>query len=259
MKLKLKLFAALGLSAALLYSGCKKSSSPPAAGPALTPSAVAGQVALGISSSLFGGFGIDISQGLSGAATYGVKHAGKVIQDVSPNCSTLLDTTLAATTDTLGAGDYFTLSGSFKFSFGCTNSVLSSYTTNDNLNIKVISTSTDFNYKIAEAFTLTALTPGSPTSNLSMTGSLSSAGSYTLLTGSKASGSTSFNYNLTSLVIDPTIPEVLSGSATFTTNGSGPNGVWNYSGTITFLGNHTATVTISGKAYTVNLQTGAVS
>jgi hypothetical protein len=258
MKLKLQfLCVALG-GIALIYSGCKKAASTPA-GPALTPSAVAGQVAVGITSSLFGGMGIDLSEGLGGATTFSVKHKGKVIQDINPDCSTLIDTTLAATTDTLGGGEFLTLSGSFKFSFGCTNNVLSSYTTNDNIAIKLISPSVDFNYKIGEAFTLTALTPTSQTSNLGFTGTVSSAGSYSILTGNKGSGTTTFNYTLTSLVIDPNIPDILSGSATFSTNGSGPNGVWNYSGTITFNGNHMATVTINGKAYNVNLETGAVS
>jgi len=258
MKLRSQVLCVAIATIAFTFSGCKKSATNPA-GPALSPSAVASQVALGITSSLFGGMGVNLSGGLSGATTFGVKHGGKVIQDITPDCGTIVDTTLAATTDTLGTGDYFTLSGSFKFSFGCTNNVVSSYSTNDNLNIKVISTSTDFNYKIGEAFTLTALTPTSQTSNLTMTGTVSSAGSYSILTGNKGSGSTSFNYTLTSLVIDPTIPDILSGSATFSTNGSGPNGVWNYQGTITFLGNHIATVVINGTSYTVNLQTGAVS
>jgi len=64
---------------------------------------------------------------------------------------------------------------------------------------------------------------------------------------------------LTSAIFSPVAGDVISGSATFNTSGSGPKGVWNYQGTITFLGSHMATVTINGKAYKVNLQTGAVS
>jgi hypothetical protein len=259
MRLKTKIPFVLLISIAFVYSACKKSTST-SAGPALTPSAVASQVAVGISSSLFGDLsGVDVSEGLGGATNFGVKHKGKVIQDTNPDCSLLIDTTIAAVTDTLGGGQFLTLSGSFKFSFGCVNNMPSSYTTSENVNIKVISPSADIDYKIGEAFTLTALTPGSQNSNLGMTGTISSAGSYSILTGNKGSGTSAFNYTLTSLVIDPTIPDILSGSASFTTNGSGPNGVWNYSGTIVFNGNQMATVTINGTAYHVNLQTGAVS
>jgi hypothetical protein len=53
--------------------------------------------------------------------------------------------------------------------------------------------------------------------------------------------------------------ELISGSADFQTSGTGTNGVWNYTGTITFLGNNQAKVVINGTTYMVNLLTGTVS
>jgi hypothetical protein len=104
-----------------------------------------------------------------------------------------------------------------------------------------------------------SLTPSNPNSNLSLNGTLNSSLTYQINTGTKGSGTETFDYNLTSLILSGATGEVLSGTATFSTTGTGTKGVWNYQGTINFLGNNMATVTINGKAYTVNLQTGAVS
>jgi len=61
------------------------------------------------------------------------------------------------------------------------------------------------------------------------------------------------------LILSPVSGDVVSGTASFTTTGSGVNGSWNYQGTITFLGNQTAKIVINGATYTVDLQTGVVS
>lgn len=74
------------------------------------------------------------------------------------------------------------------------------------------------------------------------------------------SGTKSFNYVLTHLVLDPDNDgDITGGSASFITKGTGSNGSRSYTGTITFLGNHKATVTINGKTYNVDLRTGATS
>jgi hypothetical protein len=52
---------------------------------------------------------------------------------------------------------------------------------------------------------------------------------------------------------------IVSGSATFATKGTNASGSWNYSGTVVFLGNGMAKITINGIVYNVNIQTGVVS
>src|ERR1700733_9363774 len=92
MTLKLKTFA-LCLGVVFIYSGCKKAANTPA-DPTLTPSAVAGQVALTIDQSLFGGLGVDLSGGLSSPSTFAVHTKGKVLQSLTnPDCSLIVDTT----------------------------------------------------------------------------------------------------------------------------------------------------------------------
>jgi hypothetical protein len=52
---------------------------------------------------------------------------------------------------------------------------------------------------------------------------------------------------------------LISGSADFNTTGTGSTGVWNYKGTVTFLGNGKANIVINGTTYNVDLNSGAVS
>jgi hypothetical protein len=250
---KLKIFAGLLICSTVFYSACKKSSST-SSDPALTPSQVADAVAVNISGSLFGSTGaFDVSEGLNAPTEFAVK--GKVLQDTDPECGLAVDTTVSVTSS--GDGETASVSGTLKFNFGCTNGVVTSYTTSDNVSISLKTSSLDFTYKVGEAFTLALTNVADPTSNLSLTGTLGSSGSYQLLTGNKGAGTQVFNYTLNSLIISQNGAGIVSGSASFTTSGTGPQGVWSYSGTITFNNNQTATVTISGKAYTVNLATGA--
>ena len=260
MKLQLKTLTLIAVCSTLMYAACKKTSSAPA-GPALTPKQIAGQVAVNIDQSLFGGLGgVDLSGGIGSAGSFAIKTPGKVIQDLSdPTCGSTVDTTL---TLSLTSGDStISIAGSLKFTFGCTGSILSSFTTVDNLTIAYSSPSQKFSYKVGENLTIAAIDPSSQTTDISVNGSLNSDGSYQILTGSnKGSGTSVFDYTLKSIIASGDgSADVLSGTATFNTSGSGPRGTWNYQGTIVFKGNYTAIVTINGSTYTVNLQTGAVS
>ena len=256
MKSQLKLLSAILILSTLLYTACKKTSSAPT-DPQLTPTQVAGQVATTISQSLTGDLGVvDVSEGLNGASTFALHTKGKTIYDIgNPQCGQIVDTTV---TFNFTSGDTsLTETGAIKFSFGCTGGVLSSYTTDDSVNLGFALGSTKLTYSVSEDFTLTALTPTSQTSNLSITGTLGSNGKYS---SSQGSGTMVFNYTLTSIVFTGDgSGTILSGSATFNTSGTGPRGAWNYAGTITLNGSGSAVVTINGKTYTVNLLTGATS
>jgi len=256
MKLKLPSVLLVLAGTAIIYSGCKKAAKT-TADPVLAPTDVASQVALNIDQSLFGGLGVDISGGLSSPTSFAVHTKGKVLQSLTnPDCSLVIDTTMSYTGTANGGSA--TIAGTFKFSFACTNNVVSGFTTNDNLAITLTSPTLNLNYKVAENITLLSPDPTNPDANLTLSGSLNSNGSYQYNTGTKRSGTEIFDYTLTSIILSPTTGDVVSGTATFNTSGTGPKGVWNYQGTITFLGNQTATITINGKAYKVNLDTGVV-
>jgi len=110
-------------------------------------------------------------------------------------------------------------------------------------------------FNIAENLTLAQVNPGVDTSNVSLNGTASFS------ENAKVNGKStimSFNYTFHNVIIDQ-MGSIISGSADFSTTGSGPQGSWNATGTITFLGNNSAKVVINGATYTVNLETGTVS
>jgi len=276
-KFRLRIFLLMFAGVAIAYTACKKSSVTKT-DPTLTPDVIAGQVALNIEGSLFGGMGaFDASGGLDAPAGVNV-HARNIVggglnmrplaatqpkgkpMTTSLNnvtCGEVIDTTINVTGSSNGGTA--SISGHVKFNYTCSGSAVSGFTTDDNVTITLASPSLNLSYKVVENLTMLSLHPGNPDANLSLNGSLASNGSYQFNTGTKRSGTEVFNYTLSSLIISPTEGDVISGSATFNTSGSGPKGVWNYQGTITFLGNHMATVTINGKVYNVNTQTGKVN
>ncbi|MEO6631768.1 MAG: hypothetical protein ABIN13_08610 [Mucilaginibacter sp.] len=261
MKLKALLSIMLLAGMAVIYSACKKSDAT-ASGPALTAPQVASQVALDITSDLFGGYGgLDFSGGLEAPTGFGVKQhtQGRLLHNLNnPFCGLVIDTTLNATA-TVGADSTISVSGHIYFAFSCTNDNVTGFTTRDDLNISISTPQFAIVSKINENLTVVAIDPTNDNSKLSMNGTLASSGTYNYKTAKK-SGTKSFNYVLKQLILDPDNDgDVISGSASFITKGTGSNGSWSYVGTITFLGDHKATITINGKTYNVDLQTGATS
>jgi hypothetical protein len=261
MKFKTRLSLMLLAGMAVIYTACKKASTD-ASGPTLTPTEVSSQVALDISQNLFGSYsGVDFGGGLNAPSGFAVKHHanGRLLYSLdNPLCGLVVDTTLNETVSA-GADSSVSVSGSIKFSFNCTGDNLTGFNTTENLAIKVSTPALSLSSSILENLTLQLLNPSDDNSGFSLKGTLSSINAYSFKTGTKKSGTRNFSYTLNSLIFDANSDDVISGSASFVTKGSGPKGNWAYSGTITFLGNHKATVTINGKSYNVNLQTGVVS
>lgn len=286
MKIKSKALLVLLTGAVLIYAGCKKSSTTPVA--TVEPKVIASEVAVNISQSLFGNLGaFDLSGGLSAPSSFALRtkgsnfsmrsipkwsplslhtngssfsltRNGKGFLTVSnPECGAVIDTTVNASE----TSDGFTISlaGEIKFTINCTNNVVSGFTNVDNVTIGIGTADTSFTYKVGENLTVSAVNPLDPNTNILLNGTLNSQATYQIKSGPlKGSGSVTFSYTLSSILIDQNLG-VVSGSATFNTTASGPEGTWNYSGTITFLGNSMAKIVISGVTYTVNLDTGATS
>jgi hypothetical protein len=237
------------LGAIIIYSGCKKSASTPApVYPTLSASQTALAAATGIESALLNGVP-NLSTGLNAAAPF---------TDATPTCGFIVDTTETSTT-VFGVGST-TLSGTIKLAFSCTNNVVSGFTTSDNYTLTGNLDSIDTKYSLVQNFTLASLNPSIWNSNFSISGTYTSSGTYQIMTANnKGSGNVASDYTLTSVVFSPTAGYFVSGSATFNISETGPRGVFNCQGTLTFLANQIASVVISGKTYSVNLVTGAVS
>ncbi|MDB4920038.1 hypothetical protein [Mucilaginibacter sp.] len=261
MNFKIRLSLIMLAGVAVIYTACKKSSDD-TSGPAITPTEISSQIALDLSQNLFGEYtGINFGGGLDAPSGFAVKQRtnSRLLHSLSnPFCGLVVDTTLNETV-TVGADSSISVAGHIKFGFICSGDNLTGFTTNDDLTIKVSTPELSLSSRIQENLTLQSLEPNNDNSNYSLTGTLNSTGTYLFKTGTKKTGTRSFNYVLTSLVLDSNSDDIVSGSASFITKGTGPKGSWSYSGTITFLAGHKATVTISGKVYKVNLQTGVVS
>jgi hypothetical protein len=259
MKLKLKLSIVLLACLAFTYTACKKSNSnPTTTDPVLTPTQVSSQVALNIAQTFYGGYGYDATGGISGATDFAVKHSkGKKLNDITDGCSFSVDSTVNYTAT---KGDTTAkVSGSFGFAFICTNNVLTGFSDNYNLNIGLTSPQFTIAATLVENLTIVSLDPNNENADISLKGSLSTSSNYNYKTGTKKSGAAAFSYTQLTTLLDPNTGEILSGSASFTTKGSGATGSWDYAGTIKFLGSHKVVITINGKTYNVDITTGVVS
>jgi len=258
MKNKLILILIVLSGFAFTFSGCKKSNSNPS-GPALTPKQVSSQIALNIKQTLYDGFGaFSLTDGLNAPGTLGLIPKGRLQLNSpgNPLCGTIADTTLNFSSSENGVTA--SVKGTLTFAFTCTGNVLSGFNVTDNLDIAESTSDFSISYKLAEDLTLTAVDPNSDTPTVILSGTLSLGGDYTYKTGSKGKGSQNFAYTFHNVTISGN-GDIQSGSADFTTSGTGSTGVWNYTGTVTFLGNGKANIVINGTTYHVDLQTGVVS
>ncbi|MDB5134213.1 MAG: hypothetical protein JWP37_816 [Mucilaginibacter sp.] len=267
MKLKLRLIPVLLIGVALMYTACKKlNDGSPQTLPAKT---VSSQVALNLSQVLYGGFGaFDISGGLNAPAGLGVTrqklalrlNKGRKINDLGGDitCGMSVDTSLNYT-EAIDATSQATIAGSIKFTFLCTNGVPSGFNVTDNFNVGETTPQVAATYNLTENLILQTLNPNDENANISFSGTFGLSDNIANKTGSKQTTTETYNYTFTSVLLSPVDAGIISGSATFSTKGNNASGTWNCSGTIVFLGNNLAKITINGTAYTVNLQTGTVS
>jgi hypothetical protein len=258
--MKLKRIALVVLAcAALGYTSCKKSGS----SQTVDSKTVTSQIALNLSQTLYSGFGgFNLSSGLSAPGQFGLDRnalrlkltkgrTGINSMGYDITCGLHVDTTFNASIDM--DGGQATVAGSIGFTFNCTNQVFSGFNVTDNLKVTAATSQINGTFNIAENLTLAQLPADSTKVSLNGTANFAE--------NAKVSGKStvmSFNYTFNNVIIDD-LGTIVSGSANFTTASSGAQGTWNYTGTITFLGNGSAKVVINGATYTVNLETGTVS
>ena len=258
--MKHKLLTGIAAVAAiiLVYSSCKKDAVQTTKN-TVDSKVVTQQLALNLSETLYGGLGgFDLSNGLH-PQIYAVQpnHKKIVINSVNADCGLKLDTTLSY--DFSSDTTKLKVSGHFKISSVCTGDNVSGLTVFDSLLVTATTPSLSINYKIGQNLTITALTPQNPESQLSMSGSMNQAADLQYNKGTKAKASTFFKYVLSAVLIDPANDgDIKGGTATFHTTGDTPQGKWDYSGTIVFLGDHKVKITINGTVYTVDIQTGQI-
>ena len=255
MKIKFTLIIALFIGVAFIYTACKKSSNS-SSGQKFTAKQVSSQVALNVTQTLVNGYGgFNLGMGLNAPETLNAipKNRLKINDTDDPFCGEHADTTINTTTTENNVTA--SVKGSIGFDFNCTNNVLTGFHVASNIVVAESSANYTIAAKVDESLTLA--TANADNSKFSLNGTLNTDATYNYKTGSKQSGSQTFDYNYKNVIVDE--DGIESGSASFTTKGTGTTGEWNFEGTITFLGNQQAKITINGTAYTVNLTTGVVS
>lgn len=105
-------------------------------------------------------------------------------------------------------------------------------------------------------FTIAGLTFSAKTYVLN--GEYKRSGSFQSKVGNDASGHSNVDIVVTNLVLNKPTRKIASGSATISITGStSKHGDFSYTGTLVFNGDGTATLTINGTVYAINLDTGA--
>jgi len=266
MKSSFKFILALLICAgALVYVGCKKTANLPAVKTNSNVKSISAQIALNLYASITGKFGgANISDGIKAPSS--LSHRGPVINSLNSLCGFIIDTVYNSTVPGVDTTKKFT--GEFKFTYNCSTSSVDGYTVYDSL--KNIATGAAFmdTALMVQSYLVKATDPTFKA--FSINGYIKSYIDNVVPGPPAQFNLLSSLYSLSALTVDNSgsTADVTGGTATFNTtaksqNSSGGPSTATYTGTIVFLGNHMATLTINTGGntyvYTANLLTGVLS
>jgi hypothetical protein len=258
-------------AAALIFTGCKKNSITPAAG-TTDNGALSKQVALGLFNAMSGQYGgASMINGANSQSGMSLNPEGPRVTGTNPYCGYTIDTTLSYTN--IVAGVSKSVYSHFKFIYTCSTHALDGYILSDSIANTdkgahfINQNITNQNYIVSKY--------GSGFNVVLIRGTTGTSSHYTTFNSSQTTIGYNYadsQYTLNGLVVDLSNPtaNIISGTATFssTVKNLGPttpaNGtVSAYTGTIEFLGNHTAKITLvtGGSSYVniINLLTGELN
>ncbi|MGN6397547.1 MAG: hypothetical protein ACTHMI_18395 [Mucilaginibacter sp.] len=262
MKLTVKLMAAALVSLVFFYTACKKVGDAPV--PNASPKDVAGLIGKDFANALAGNYGgVSLNDGVKPPAVL-ASVKPKVLNSFNSLCGFTIDTTTKYVF-TQGDSIKSVVSGRFKFTYTCSSTVPDGYKVFTDFINAGKAPGYAFIYAITQSYKVQALDLSY--SKVSMDGKLKSFGYFRNGSGPFVDtthlANTYYqhqNYVMHNLVIDVhNNLDIISGSATFTTRGRNQFGKWEYEGTIEYIGNHTAIITVDGHSYSVNLLTGVVT
>jgi hypothetical protein len=265
----------------LLYASCKKSENvKPSGQPAeMDYAALSGQIASNFMKSFSGNYSGNMNTtNIQGPASINFTHQGPVLfstAGTNPLCGTNIDSTYTNNVQPGDSSEY--IFHKFKFTYLCDNKRPYGYIEKDSVvNSVTGSKVADYFYDVSQNYTVKATNITYKV--ITMTGGIvadissTTFGPSYLVNGQPANDNTlhtKATYVLNGVTLDITgsSPDITAGSASFnmvitSRNANFPNGtLLNLQGTITFLANHQASVTIQGSTvtYIVDLITGAVT
>lgn len=197
-----------------------------------------------------------VSSGSGGMASASVDVAvnAQLTFNANPGCGGT-KTYSFARQNPQGASITYSYSFNYTYTLNCVSNVP------DNVSSSATSTGSfdGPNLSSTDAGTSTFNVAGLAASSTAYTlnGEYKRTGSFTQKTGNMYKGSSNVDIIVSSLSIPKTGGTIGSGSANFTLSGTSNNGAFNFTGTITFVGNNQANLTLNGTAYVVNLLTGS--
>jgi len=265
----------------VLYTSCKKSDNyKPSPQPAATDyKALSGQIALNFMKSFSGDYSGNMNtNSIKGPADITFTHKGPVlfaIGGTNPLCGTNIDSTYSNNIQPGDSTEY--IFHKFKFTYLCDNKRPYGYIEKDSVvNSVTGSKVSNYYYSVGQNYTVKAtdITYKIITMNGGITTNISTTtfGPSYLVNGQPSNDitlKTIGTYILKGVRVDisGTSPDLTAGSATFdmvvtSVNANNPNGtLLNLKGTILFLGNHQARVTIQGSSvtYLVDMINGTVT
>jgi hypothetical protein len=266
-------FTLAALSAVLIYSGCSKSSLQPATNTNKNSAqtlAISKQIANNLYKSLTGVYGgANIGSGVKAPKAITAAPQGKLRVNAVPYCGMTIDTTLYF--DFMQHDTTTTVDSRYKFTYTCSSSSLDGYILSDSITYTDKSPTVFNKYATGQNYTVR-----NASADFSVVGMYGTIGtSYHTSNVSGSNVATNYNYNdtrysLNNLLINISgpSPDITSGTVTFVSNitylevgGSPVTG--GFTGTITFVGSHNATmsVTYNGTTtlYSYNTTTGELT
>ncbi|MGF7078662.1 hypothetical protein [Mucilaginibacter sp. UYCu711] len=267
-------FTLAALAAVLIYSSCSKSVTEPAPSANKNSAqtlAISKQIATNLYRSLTGGYGgANIGSGIKApSAITAAPKGGRRVNAVTPYCGMTIDTTLYF--DFMQHDTTTTVDSKYKFTYTCSTNSLDGYILSDSITY-TDKTSTVFNRYITGQ-NYTVQNASADFSVVAMYGTIGTS-FRTSNVNPSSHATTNYNYNDTKYSLNNLLvnvrgasPDITGGSVNFVSNitylevgGSPVTG--GFSGTITFLGNHMAkmSVTYNGVTtlYSYNLVTNDV-
>jgi hypothetical protein len=236
---------ALLATAVLSYSSCKKDNTATAKDNSL-------EIATQIANNLYKSFANTIANQTTtaGLPTTSNVRNGKKVNDLT--CGQVIEVPYN-NVYTKGDSVKDVMIGSNKYVVSCDGNQPNGYTYTGNYANTGFSPYATYNNSVNESYTLKALLP--EFAKMQVDGNQASV--YKVTTKKDGEYMEQHNsYTLTGLTIDASSRpfDITAGTATFASTGTNAGKAFSYNGTITFLGNHKATVAFDGKVFDIEIR-----
>ncbi|HVV53861.1 MAG TPA: hypothetical protein VHC47_00965 [Mucilaginibacter sp.] len=251
----IKPLLAIAVCATLVYSSCRKSDNAPvpsgsSSSQTQSDSQLSSQIAVNVAQTLAGHFGgVNLMDGVDSVSLS--NHEGPH-HDLANNplCGFFTDS-LVNYDHTSGDTTTHT-GGNLTFYFNCQDGQSTGYTAYDSLYTSRKTPSSSTEWYVKQYYTIKALDPKHEF--IGVDGDIYYYDSTILSCGCHSIENVNYVLNNLTVNVCGCSRDILSGTATFKAYGHN----WSAEGSITFLGNHMADITINGTLYHVNLLSGKI-